>query len=80
MDRTTFRKLCDMLHIHEGFRPSKNMEMDEKCNLEKEGNIILMNIDMTRGQRHFCNLKNPQILLQNQTKFNKFIYNIPNKN
>ena len=55
MDRTTFRKLCDMLHIHEGFRPSKNMEMDEKCNLEKEGNIILMNIDMTRGQRHFCN-------------------------
>ena len=51
MDRTTFRKLCDMLHIHEGFRPSKNMEMDEKCNLEKEGNIILMNIDMTRGDR-----------------------------
>ena len=47
-----------MLHIHEGFRPSKNMEMDEKCNLEKEGNIILMNIDMTRGQRSLCNLKN----------------------
>ena len=26
------------------------------------------------------NLQNPQILLQSQTKFNKFIYNIPNKN
>ena len=29
MDRRAFRKLCDMLHIHGGLRPSKNMEMDE---------------------------------------------------
>ena len=28
MDRRAFRKLCDMLHIHGGLRPSKNMEMD----------------------------------------------------
>ena len=29
MDRRAFRKLCDMLHIHGGLRPSRNMEMDE---------------------------------------------------
>ena len=29
MDCRAFRKLCDMLHIYGGFRPSKNMEMDE---------------------------------------------------
>ncbi|KAK7847989.1 hypothetical protein CFP56_005712 [Quercus suber] len=29
MDKRAFRKLCDMLHIYGGFRPSKNMEMDE---------------------------------------------------
>ena len=29
MDRRAFRKLCDMLHIHGGLRPFKNMEMDE---------------------------------------------------
>ncbi|KAL0000657.1 hypothetical protein SO802_014438 [Lithocarpus litseifolius] len=29
MDRRAFRKLCDMLHMHGGLRPSKNMEMDE---------------------------------------------------
>ena len=29
MDRRAFRKLCDMLHIHGGLRPSKNTEMDE---------------------------------------------------
>ena len=29
MDRRVFRKLRDMLHIHGGLRPSKNMEMDE---------------------------------------------------
>ena len=29
MDRRAFRKLCDMLHIYGGLRPSKNMEMDE---------------------------------------------------
>ena len=28
MDRRAFRKLCDMLHIHGGLRPSRNMEMD----------------------------------------------------
>ena len=28
MDKRAFRKLCDMLHIHGGLRPSKNMEMD----------------------------------------------------
>ena len=28
MERRAFRKLCDMLHIHGGLRPSKNMEMD----------------------------------------------------
>ena len=29
MDRSAFRKLCDMLHIHGGVRPSRNMEMDK---------------------------------------------------
>ena len=29
MDRRAFRKLYDMLHIHGGVRPSRNMEMDE---------------------------------------------------
>ena len=29
MDRSAFRKLCNLLHIHGGLRPSKNMEMNE---------------------------------------------------